>query len=96
MPLSDMQAENICKECIRKAAGYEGAFKPNDKLEDLGVVDTDVIRLLIDTIVTNEDVGVPSFGYQIDPNFLDLHTGTRFFVMREQVIDNSEPDSEEI
>jgi hypothetical protein len=89
MTLTAVEAEEIVADCIRSAVGFEGLISGGNRLNQVGVVDDDAVDALIDEIVTNPQVGVPSRGHEIDPESLDLTTSTRVSQTQVQVIQNA-------
>ncbi|HEX7176194.1 MAG TPA: hypothetical protein VF240_13110 [Pyrinomonadaceae bacterium] len=91
MTLLSVEAEEIVDACIRSAVGWDGLISGGNKLSQVGVVDDLAIDALIDELVTNNQVGVPSKQHKIDdPESLDLKTGTTVAQTQVQVIANSE------
>jgi hypothetical protein len=89
MTLTAVEAEDIVANCIRSAVGWEGLISGGNKLSEVGVVDDEAVDALIDEIVTNAVVGVPSKGHEIDPESLDLTTSTSVSRTQVQVIEKA-------
>src|SRR5215208_2987530 len=89
MTLTAVEAEEIVADCIRSAVGWDGLISGSNKLSQVGIVDDEAVDALIDEIVTNAEVGVPSKGHEIDPESLDLTTSTRVSQTQVQVIENA-------
>jgi hypothetical protein len=94
MPMALSTAEKICDACVRAVGTVKGTIRAQDPLSKFGIEDGDGIEDLVDKIVNDEDIGVPSEKYKIpDANKLQLKGSTTFAQLAGAVVANSEPDS---
>jgi len=57
-------------------------------------IDSELILTLVDEIVNDKKIGVPSAGFKIpDPNKLVVKTSTKFFQLRDLLVKISVPKS---
>ena len=92
MPMPGPTAETICDACVRAEGTVTGQIRAQDPLSKFGIEDDDSINDLIDRIVNDKKIGVPSKGYKIpDPNKLRLGGSTTFTQLESAVITNSQP-----
>jgi hypothetical protein len=89
--LSPEDAEAIVKDCVRQARGSGGDVPVDKRLEEVGIPTQDYVDALRDEIVTNHKVGLPSRGYKIDPNALEMNPKTHIYDLRDQVGDQAVP-----
>ncbi len=89
MTLTALEGEEIINACIRSAVGWTGLISGANTLKQVGVKDDEGINALVDEIVTNASVGVPSKEHEIKPDSLDLGTGTTVAAAQNQVIENA-------
>lgn len=70
MAMDPSQAENVAYDCLTRITGSDREFRPGDPLEAYGV-HTDVqCQLITVLIVSDKNIGVPFYGYTLDPNAL--------------------------
>jgi hypothetical protein len=91
LPMPISTAEKICDACVRAVGTVKDTIRAQDPLSKFGIEDKDAIEDLVNTIVNDEKIGVPSEGYNIsDPNKLHLKNSTTFAQLEDTVIASSQ------
>jgi len=62
----DMAAE-IVVNCVKRVGGH-GNVSEDDTLNDSGIGSPGLVLTLIDKITNSKEIGVPSAGFQTNPN----------------------------
>lgn len=88
------ESEKIVKDCIRDATGFSGPIRSENKLVQVGVIDSDALDAVNEEIATNPEKGVPSKHHEIDPAVLPSDTDKTVAETRDVVHDNAKELSE--
>jgi hypothetical protein len=91
MPMDRIQAAGIVVACVKNVGG-KGKVSEDQQLQEAGIGTSDLVEILIDRISTNDEIGVPSVNFTIDPNaFHSIGTGTRISAVSDITADKSNP-----
>ena len=83
-------ATKICGACIREISPGTGEIHDTDPLKKFGIENPDDLETLVDLIVTDPRIGVPSVHEKIpDPNTLAISSDTTFAELIQLVVSNS-------
>jgi len=86
-------AGRICDACVRSAGNVHGSIRAQDPMEMFGIEDSDAIETFVNLIASDRKIGVPSAGFQIDPDALDVKKSTTFGELKQMVVNNSTPQT---
>ncbi|HLJ86531.1 MAG TPA: hypothetical protein VKZ53_06890 [Candidatus Angelobacter sp.] len=84
-------AERICLSCVRSVGKVVGKIGGQDPISKFGIEDTSAIEDLVNRIVTDQDMGVPSAKHKVDPNRLRVSSTTTFAQLEQMIVENSLP-----
>jgi len=88
--LNHVEAERIVKDCIREVRDFGGGVDSSRKLKEVGIQTPDLVKLLRDTIATDEEIGVPSVrDHRIALSVLNLSLSTKVLQVQNLVLFNA-------
>jgi hypothetical protein len=88
--LDHVEAEKIVKDCIREVRDFDGGVDSSRKLKEVGIQTQDLVKLLRDTIATDQDIGVPSVReHRIALSVLNLTLNTKVLQVQNMVLFNA-------
>lgn len=88
--LDHLEAEKIVKDCIREVRDVGGGVDSSLKLKEVGIQTQDLVKLLRNTIATDQDIGVPSVReHRIALSALNLSLSTKVLQVQNMVLFNA-------
>jgi hypothetical protein len=88
--LNHVEAERIVKNCIRKVRDFDGGVDSSRKLKEVGIQTSDLVKLLRNTIATDQQIGVPSVrDHRIALSALNLSLSTKVLQVQNLVLFNA-------
>lgn len=88
--LNHIEAEKIVKDCIREVRDFGGGIDSSSKLKEVGIQTQDLVKLLRDTIATDQEIGVPSVrDHRIALSVLNLSLSTKVLQVQNMVLFNA-------
>lgn len=88
--LNHIEAEKIVKDCIREVRDFGGGVDSSRNLREVGIQTQDLVKLLRDTIATDQEIGVPSVrDHRIALTVLNLNLSTRVLQVQNMVLFNA-------
>jgi len=93
--LTHLETERVVKDCIRRVRGFAGGVDSGLTLKQAGLPTSDLVKLLRNTIATDQQIGVPSVrNHRIALSVLNFGTGTKLLQVQNTVLFHAQAPNE--